>query len=269
MGNMEFLSQNELNTTTQYVDFVGYGGSTTATIEFLFDRNRLTLYERQAFSGGASFEIIIAFGTTTLLDRVVFRNTNFSNLDLSRCQSTTVDTGSTFSVFHSIASASITLDSPHDTYIQFSTITATAIRFLFYLGTSLTDGATLQIGEVFIGNQRLEFERNPAIRDYKAGLYRKQVRHEMPDGGIKLFNVKDKFRSELSWDFVTENFKDDLKDVYDDNEAVNFVPFPTTTGWDGSIYEVVISGGFNFNYSDNVRATGWGGDIKIEETAGG
>lgn len=244
--------------------FKNFGGnSVTSTIEYLFDRDKNTEWSKNVFSGGSSFDIILDFGTTTVVDGVMFRNSNFYDLAISAANTTTVDTATSFT---NISGASVAANSEAFKYIGFSATTLTAIRLTFTPQSATT--SELNIGELIVANRLVECERNPTTQNYKNQLFRKQIRHEMPDGGTKLFNIKDKFRAKLTWAFITENFKDELFELFEGNEAYVFIPFPTTTGWDGDAFETVIVGPFDFNYGANTKSVGWNGSLSIEETPG-
>lgn len=236
----------------------------TGTVVHLLDRNKSTQWFSTGYTADTFTSFSIVFGTATVISNIYMQNTNIDSIYAYYNSSS----ANTFNP--SIDGGVLTATG---VYFTFNSVTVNSVQ-IEIKGVNVS-GEEREVGELYIGERMLEFERNPAISNYKAELYRKQVRHEMPDGGIKLYNVKNKFRADLAWDFISDSFKEDLFDVYSDNDPVVFIPFPTQSifavepGWDGEAYEVVISGPFNFNYSSNVRTSGWGGDLTIEETPSG
>src|SRR6185436_12297661 len=101
------------------------------------------------------------------------------------------------------------------------------------LDSTIVAGEEKTVGELVVANRQLQFERNPSVRAWRPTVFRKQIEHQMPDGGTALFNIQDKYQAQLSWEFVTADFRDSLFDVFTAADPLYFVPFPTTTAWDG------------------------------------
>lgn len=248
MANMEFLTANLLNTTTQAkVD------SNTDTVEFLFDGNLKIGYSTEGYSSNTSTILSIEFDSPTIISHVLMQVHNLKD----------------FRVFYdSVTANSLDVTSSNSatsSYISFSSVTVSSIQI--QMDQAMTADTEKEINELVIAERQTQFERNPNIKNYKPIIDRTQVRHVMPDGGITLFNVRDKFKTKLKWEFITQSFHDTLKDIYDDGDALVFVPFPTTTAWDGNGYEVVWSKDFDFKHSTNDKQQGFGGNIILEQTA--
>jgi len=249
---MEFLGPNLVLTTTVFTTTTA---NFTGTVVNFFDRNLQLEWSPSGFTTNTSAVISIYFGTNTVVSHVLLQNHNLRQFQIFYNSLT----ANTFT-----PAISETTNSATSSYYSFASITVQSIHL--QIDRSISNDSERSVGEWVLSNRQVPFVINPSIQNYKAQLFRKQIRHEMPDGGAKLFNLKDKFRAKLSWAFITEAFKLDLFDAFEDNEALYFVPFPTTTLWDGIAYEVVIVGPFDFNYGSNVRATGWKGSLSIEET---
>ena len=58
-----------------------------------------------------------------------------------------------------------------------------------------------------------------------------------------------------------------LFNIYETQTAVMFVPFGTTTAWDGKAYECLWTNDFDFRHSDNNKDAGFSGMITLEEVA--
>jgi hypothetical protein len=123
------------------------------------------------------------------------------------------------------------------------------------------------IGQFIIAERELLFEVNPSIKNFKPVIDRIQIRHVMADGGIVLHNIKDKYKVDMKFTFITEDFYNSLYEIYQIALPVYYIPFPTISAWEGNAYEMVWSKDFNFKYADNVREIGFTGDITLEETS--
>ena len=251
MANMEFLNANELNTSTQIVLNTGQN---TDSADFLFDGNPKLQYTSIGFTVASSSSIRITLPTTTtIISHVLIQNHNLKNFSVGRDTTTTV-------IFSTTAAFSET-----STYIEITSVTASAI--IFTITGAQTASSERSIGQIVIGERQSQFERNPTIGDFKPTTFRKQTRHIMPDGGVALYNVRDKLKAKLSWDFITTSFHNTLKDIYDPGDPLVFIQFPTATAWTGEASEVVWSGNFDFKHSTNDKSQGFSGSINLEQTA--
>jgi hypothetical protein len=80
--------------------------------------------------------------------------------------------------------------------------------------------------------------------------------------------VRDKWKVKIKYAHLEESFRNDLREIYDQNTPFVFVPFGTATGWDGILFECVWAGPFNFyKYSSNAPSSGYTGEIDLRETA--
>jgi hypothetical protein len=249
MARMEFLTENRLNTTTQLkVD------SNTVTAEFLFDRNIGMGYTSNGYSGVTATTISIEFVSPVVLSHVLLQNHNMKS----------------FRVFYDSATANSllvnTTNSATSTYLAFASVTVSSLQV--QMNEAITAGQEKRIGELVAAERQVQFERNPSVRKWKPTIFRKQIEHEMPDGGTVLFNIKDKYRANLSWEFVTTSFRDDLYDVYATADPLYFIPFPTATSWDGSAHEAAWVGDFDFKHATNDKTQGFSGSILLKETPG-
>lgn len=247
-GNMEFLSENLINTTTMLSV-----GSGTATAQYMIDKNVGTKYLTDAVPASTPANIIISFAATTPVSHLVLRNINASEISMYHGATTT----------NSLVS--VTTNSGTSFYAEFS---LTSVMTLTVVINDPFTGTDKYIGEIGVHTRTLEFERNPSAKDYKPSIDRQQIQHEMPDGGLVLFNIANKFQAKISFDFITSTFYDDLLAVYEDASPLFFVPFPTTTAWDGRGYEVVWPGQFDFKHSTNDKVQGYSGSIVLRETPG-
>lgn len=249
---MEFLVQNKLNTITQIV----VDAANTATIENIFDRDTATQWETVGYTTDTSSIFSIEFGSSTIIDRIFFQNHNLKQ----------------FRVFYNSATANTfstdineTTNSETSNYYTFNSITVSSIQV--QCDATMVEDNEIKIGDLYVGAQLLNFERNPSAADYKPIIERKDVLHKMPNGGVSQFIVDEKFKAQIKWKYLTNSFTSDLLDIYNTGTAFYFLPFPTTTSWDGNAYEVVWANDFDFRHSSNNKDAGQGGKIVLQETA--
>lgn len=250
---MYFLSANKIQTTsTITVD------SGTGTAGYLFNRNPALGWFSVNYNASTNTTIGISFSAACVISHIVLQN---HNLARAAIYASYMGSGTT-NVANLLLSNSAT-----SSILSFNSITASAVSVQI---TDVMGGADeYRIGELIIAEKMLEFERAPAIKDYAPQIFRKQVTHEMPDGGVSLFNVRDKYRAKMSWDYVTQSFRDSIFDLFRAGQPLYFFPNGTSTGWDGLAYEVQMVGGFDFEYSSNVLGAGFSGSINIQQTPSG
>jgi hypothetical protein len=88
----------------------------------------------------------------------------------------------------------------------------------------------------------------------------------MSDGGVRSHKIEDKYAIDLNFSNITESFRNSLKDIYETNDSFVFVPFGTSTAWDGIILDAVWDNGFDFyKYSDESVQSGFRGRISLKE----
>ena len=258
MALMEFLEQNELYTTTQMT----LPSSNTGTGLYLFDRNIGLGFTSVGYATTTTLVLGFSFSSPVRLSHILLQNHNLRDFRI---------------YYNSVTANSLLINATNSatsTYLSFSTVSSIDSVDIQINGVFNTAGASAtdtekKLGEAVFTERRLQFERNPSAPNWKPSLRRKQIIHEMPDGGVKVYNIRDKFRAQLSWQFVTDTFATNLRTVFTEALPLYFLPFPTSTGWASEAYEVAWIGDYNFTYGDNAKAGGQNGSIEIMETAGG
>lgn len=257
MAVMEFLRQNLLNTTTMVTTTANNGNGTFA---YAFDRNLRLKYSTVGYSSDTVAAFSCTFTSATPVSHILIQNHNLRK----------------FRVYYNSVTANslavVANNSASSTYISFATVTVNSIELEMEL--QMSSGAVQadvekSFGEIVIGDRLLAFERNPSVDNWSPSIVRKQIIHEMPDGGVKVRQVKDKFNTRISLEYITTSFRDSLYSLYSSAMTMYFIPFPTTTGWDGRAYESAWIGDFDFNYAENSKTQGFNGSIDLRETAGG
>jgi hypothetical protein len=247
MARMEFLRANLYNTTTSIkVD------NNTDGAEFLFDKNPDVQYTTSGYTGSTTASTIsIEFAQPTVLTHLILQNHNIRD----------------WRVYYNSATANslhtATGNSATSTYISFASLTVNSIQFEHIAGMSAVERS---IGELIVSERLTQFERNPSVDDFRPTIDRKQIIHEMPDGGVVVYNIKNKYRANLSWEFITPTFRNTLKSIYSDADPLFFIPEPTSTSWDGVGNECLWVGDFDFRHSTNDKNQGHSGKIQLRQT---
>lgn len=249
MAVMEFLTKNILDTTTMVVL-----DSNTGLAEYLFDRNPAVEYVSTGYGTNTSTVISIEFTETETVSHIILQNHNLKQFRLFY-DSVTAN-----------AISSFTTNSDTSTYISFSTITCNSVQLQCDL--AMTADTEKSIGEFIISDLEFTFSRNPSIELFKPLFNKTQIVHKMPDGGVSVYNIKDKYNAKIGLKFIGSTFYNNLKTIYDSNDTFYYVPEPTSTSWDGKAYEVAWIGKFDFNYAQNSK-NNYSGNITIQETVSG
>lgn len=257
MALMEILQQSLLNTTTQITTTANNGAG---TFQYSFDRNIRLGYSTVGYSSSTVAGFSIVFSQTTPVSHILIQNHNLRQFR---------------AYYNSVTANSLAVvagNSATSTYLSFATVSVSNIELEMEL--QMSSGAVQAdiektFGEIIVANRQLVFARNPSVQDWTPSFKRKQLIHEMPDGGIKAYQIRDKFQTKLKWSFITETFRNDLYTIYSSAAAFYFVPFPTTSAWDGQAYEVLWPGDFDFKHGDNSKSQGFGGSVLFRETTGG
>lgn len=249
---MLFLRPNELNTST----LIRVDAANTLTIANIFDRDKGSQWSTIGYQTTTSTIFSIEFLTATVIDKAFILNHNLKQ----------------FRMFYNSVTANTftpaineTTNSATANYFSFATTTVSSVQLQMDLAT--TTDTERSVGELYFGSLMLTFERNPNSASYKPMIDAQKVVHRMPNGGVTQFIVANKFKAQVSWKFITESFYSSLLNIYETGTAVMFVPFPTTTSWDGRAYECLWTNDFDFRHSSDNKDAGFGGAINLEEVA--
>lgn len=246
---MELLKANKLNTTTMLTASTG-----TGTFGFLFDNSRSLAYSTVGHSSDTATQISVVFGEPTVVSKLLMLNHNLKD----------------YRVFYNSATANslanVSGNSESSTYITFASVTVNSLQV--QLSAPTTANTEMRIGELVASEALLSFTVNPAAPSYKPLVARTKIIHKMPDGGVTMFQVKDKFHVKMEFDFISEAFQDSLRSVFDLADPMWFVPMPTTSAWDAVAHEVLWTNDFDFTWAENSQSQGYNGSIELMETPG-
>jgi hypothetical protein len=255
---LEFLKQNFYDTTTQIIV-----NSNTISSEYLMSPD-LTL---QCVSSGLNddtqiFQVRIQFDQTMTVDRIALMGHNVKEY-------VGYYNGVTANAFALVAGQTTTMHftGNADTlqYMPVTPVACTSVSFDFK--KTMTVNAEKAIGYLAVSELIYAFERNPAAPDFTPVINPMQLVHQLSTGGTRSHTIDNKWSHKIKFSNITQTFRDSLKAVYDLQTPVLFVPFGTTTAWDGVLYEANWTGPFQFyQYSDSAVAAGYTGQIQLLET---
>lgn len=247
---MEFLGMNKAQTTTMISV-----NSSTDSAQYLIDRNTRIGYVSSGYNGTTATVVSISFTAATVLSHVVIQRHNLKEFTVYYDGTTT----------NSLFSTSTNSDT--NSYIEFSSIPVASIHVRAV--EAMVSGEEKSIGELIVTERKLLFERNPNIASFSPTTYRKQIVHNMPDGGTTVFNFREKFRAKLSWKHITSDFNDAVYALHRAGNPLYYVQKPTSTAWDGAAYEVLLTGGYDFKESSNDLRAGYSGSLMLQQTENG
>lgn len=253
---MEFLSRNFYETTTAITV-----NSNTSTAENLMDTNVRRQYISQLFADDdTTTSITITFTQTQTVDRIAMLSHNVKTMNVFYDGVT----ANTFAITGLTTASQFTNNSTTNSYWKVTPVACSSITFDLK-GTIVPDSEKA-VGYLMVSEQELDFARIPSAGDFTPNIKRKELNHELSDGGIRSHVVADKWDVSIKFKYIDEDFRDDLKAIYDAQENKIFVPFGTVTGWDGILFEAAWIGPFGFyKYSDNAAASGFSGSISLRE----
>lgn len=256
---MEFVKQNYVNTTTQIVV-----DSNTASSQFLFSRDVRYQYASSGYTGSTATTITINFSETLTVSRIALLEHNFKDFSVYY----NGVTANVFALTTTSATTTANFSSNSETSMYMYATPQACTSVSIQINNTISGTSERAIGFLLLSDLTLEFERTPAADNYKPSIDRKEIVHELSDGGIRQHVIQDKQAAEIKFKHVSESFRDDLKTVYDMATPQVFVPFGTTTAWDKIIFEANWIGDFTFfQYSDDAVASGFSGVIKLRETS--
>lgn len=252
---MEFLQRNYFETTTAIAV-----NSNTLTAENLIS----TDLRRQWVSAGyaddsITAQVTISFDETTTVDRIAILGHNVKSMRIFY-------NGATANVFSITGgSTDVTTNSATSNYFPVTPVACTSVTF--DLRGTISANSEKAVGYIVLSANEYTFTRVPAANNYTPVLKSQEMLHELSDGGLRTTKIGNKWAVALKWQYIDATMQTALKAIYDQDEAKIFVPFGTTTGWDGVIFEATWYGAFDFyKYSDNAVAAGYTGQITLRET---
>lgn len=257
---MELLRKNYAETTTQFVV-----NSNTTTVSNILNPDIRFQFASDAFTNDlTTVTMTINFDQTLTVDRLAILGHNLKAF-------TIFYDGLTANTFALTATANTTTtdyasNSETAHYFRFAAVDCTSVSI--DMKSTITPNQNKAIGYLVVSEQLTSFDgRVPSAQNYSPVLNTQSVVHRLSDGGTRIQTLENKWAAQLSFDFLSQTGRDELKTIYDDHDEMVFVPFGTSTGWEAVIFPCVWEGAFNFyKYSDNASEAGFSGSLNLLET---
>ena len=231
--NVRFLSKNYITSITDLTSTTG-----TDNLVYLIDRNENTQWIGTGVTGTGT-EVITWFLGTTTINRLYIKNHNLDTYSFYYNE----NPANTFT-----PDISVTGNTGDNSYHEVGTQTINSITL--YMGT-LVGGTTIagakKVGELYYGTQQFEAESNPVAESFDQYKSKKGFDLEMADGGVKSIWLADKYKANVTFDFVSTSALTDFKDLYNGHSEFVFLtkPVSTGTGWNGDAWHVNWVGDFH------------------------
>lgn len=257
---MEFIKANYLNTTTQIAV-----NNATSTISYLFNRDEYYQWITDGLNNDATTATItITFDETTAVSRIALIDTNIKSFTIFYNGSTS----NTFSLSTdgSTNASSFSNNSQTSLYMRVASTTMVS-SITIDLKTTQTANQEKLLGYILISDLYTTLTQIPSAEEYNPNIIPKQIVHKLSDGGTRIHRIRKKWAINFNLDYISTSQRDSLLDVYNLLDPFHFVPFGTTTSWDGICPEVIWDGPFEFyEYSTNAISSGFSGSVKLSET---
>lgn len=253
----EFLFKNHFNTSTM-------ANVNSSTISNILNREKTLQYITSGFNNDATtLTLTITFAQTQTVSRIALLNHNLRGFQIYY----NGVTANTFALTTTSDTTTANYSSNSATSKYFTVPTTSVDSISIDMRTTVVANSEKAIGYLYIGTEHMQFDRDPSAKDYKPVIDPEQISHKLSDGGTRLHTLSEKYATKISFNHISESFRDEFKTVYDLRDPFWFCPFGTTTAWDGVFFECIWEGDFNFyKFSDNATAAGFSGSMSLKET---
>lgn len=217
----------------------------------LFDRDPLNTIDITIPAATNRVEFEYFPGSEVLADTLILQNLNFLTYQI---------------VINGSLAADVTSVPAENIYLAFDLSTITSLRVVVY---SVTSGDSIvKMGQMIVAAEEYALPHNPDFANYDPTLVGLREEKQMASGGVTTQRRDEKFQARIGLRWMPESDKESILAMYRSTGAYYFVPFPTTTAWDGQAHEVVPVGNFElFKPARNDRMVPlYAGDIIIKET---
>ncbi len=255
---MEMLQKSFIGTSTSIVV-----GSNTATAGYLMDRDLRLQYSSSDFDDDSTIaSVTINFLETLSVSRIGILGTNVKEMNIFYDGVT----ANTFAITStgSTSTSQFTSNSETSMYMKFTAVECTSVTF--DLKATMIADSEKAISYLALSTEYFTFDQIPSADNYTPMITPKSITHKLSDGGTRIQTLDNKYSASVALTNIDETFRDDLKAVFDTQDAIIFTAFGTMTSWDEVIFEGVWVGGFPFyKVSDNALSAGFSGNFKIAE----
>ncbi len=254
---MELWKANYYNTTTVLSITSG-----TLTASYCRKRDETLQYISSGFNNDATtVSMVFTFDDTMNVSCIGLLETNFKNFRIFYNGSTS----NTFALTSAETSSSAwTGNTDVDKFLYCTTAAVSSITI--EATETMVANSEKAIGYVFISDVLVDFERVPSSKDYKPTKAVTDIVHKLSTGQTKVNFINEHWKVDISFKYITTAFRNSLYEAFILKDEMGFVPFGTSTGWDGILFPCVWPGDFDFyKYSTDAVNSGFSGTIKLAE----
>lgn len=255
---MELWKPNFINTTTALVV-----NSNTIAAEYIMRPDVTYQYVSNGFADDNTVASIrVNFAETTTVSRLALAGMNLREFRLFYNGLT----ANAFALLNGATSSSYwTGNSEPAMALEATPVACTSVTL--EMKKTQVANSEKAIGYLVLSQERLTFSRIPAAKNYNPMLNAEEVVHQLSDGRARIQRIADFWTVDMKLDYISSTLRDQLRTVYNLHSPHIFVPFGTTTAWDGIIFPCVWRSPFPFyHHSDNAVGAGFEGSINLLET---
>lgn len=255
---MELLRSNYVNTTTGIVV-----NTNTDSAQYIMNPDTSFQFVSSGFADDTTTVTLrINFTETLTVSRIGLVGMNLKELDVFY-------NGATASAFTLLSGATTTSkwtsNSETSMFLQCTPVACTSVSI--DMKKTMVANSEKAFGYLVISQERIDFSRIPSAKNYNPIIDTEEVVHKLSDGNTRIQVVADRWQTNIKLEYISESLRNSLRSIYNLHEGMIFVPFGTTTSWDGVIFPCVWQGPFDFyKFSDNAPSAGFDGTIKLWET---
>jgi len=261
---MEFLYSNYVNTTTMLDTLNATAGTfaATTTLQYVMDTNERLQFLTDNFDDDSTTTTIrVSFSETLTVGKIALKGINWKDFTVYY----NGVTANTFVLTNPTTASDFSENSATSLYLSVTEQACTSVSF--DITKTITANQEKAAGHIVISRSKLDFERRPSAKGYRPKISPKEIVHQMSNGGTRKHAIDRKFSADIKYRFISSTFRDDLEDIWKEQDEFIFTPFPTGTSWDGDIFQCIWIGDFDFPYSDNPASAGYDGKIRLRETS--
>lgn len=257
---MDFLKPNFIDTITGIVV-----DSNTTTAEFIMNPDPRFQYVTDGLADdNTSSTLRINFSQTMTVSRIALLGMNLKEMSLYY----NGVTASTFGLTSTCDTNTTSWNANSQTgmYLHCTPTPCTSVSL--QMKKTMVANSEKAIGYLVISQERLNFTRIPAAKNYTPLTAPREIIHKLSNGTSRVQGISsNRWSFDVRLEYIDETLRNQLNEIWKLHEPHIFVPFGTSTGWDQAIAPVVWPGAFNFfKYSDNAVGSGFEGSIQLMET---
>lgn len=257
---MDLLKPNFIDTITGIVV-----DSNTTTAEYIMNPDPTFQWVSSGFNSDLTTATMrINFSQTLTVSRIALLGLNLKDFSLYYNGAT----ASTFALTSTCDTNASSWNANSETglYLHCNPVACTSVSIA--MRKTMVADAEKAIGYFMISEERLNFSRIPAAKNYSPLTSPKEVVHKLSNGTTRVQGIStNRWSFDVKLEYISESLRDSLYEIWKLHQSHIYVPFGTTTGWDQAIAPVVWPGAFDFfKYSDNAVGAGFEGSLHLMET---